>query len=78
MNFNIYLDDKTAKQLQEATEASDESRNAIIRRAIRFWLNKHQATQWPDEINNFEGVDDFPAFEQSREELPAVKDDPFA
>jgi len=41
MNFNIYLDDKTAQQLQDATEISNESRNSIIRQAISFWLQKH-------------------------------------
>ena len=77
MNFNIYLDDKTAQQLQKVTEASNESRNAIIRKAIKFWLDHCDKKSWSDEIMDFQGVDDFPRFEENRDELIAAKDDPF-
>jgi len=77
MNFNIYLDDKTAQQLQDATEISNESRNAIIRQAIAFWLQNHHKKKWPDCILEFNGIQDFPAFESSRDELLCPKDDPF-
>lgn len=77
MNFNIYLDDETAKQLQQETTKSKLSRNAIIRQAITSWLNnKHK--QWPEEVLNYEGDDQFPAFESHREELSDIKDDPFS
>jgi len=76
MNFNIYLDDETARQLQQETEKNHLSRNAIIREAITSWLNnKHK--QWPKEILNYQGDEDFPAFESYREELSETKDDPF-
>jgi len=77
MNFNIYLDDKTAQQLQDATEISNESRNSIIRQAISFWLQKHHKKKWPDSLLEFNGMMDFPAFESSRDELLTPKDDPF-
>ncbi len=77
MHFNIYLDDETAEQLQEATEISNASRNAIIRQAISFWLKKHHKKQWPEKIINFEGIANFPAFENSRNELSAPQEDPF-
>jgi len=76
MNFNIYLDDETARQLQQETQNSHLSRNAIIREAINSWLNsKHK--QWPEEILNYQGEKDFPAFESYREELTDIKGDPF-
>jgi len=76
MNFNIYLDDETARQLQQETEKNHLSRNAIIREAITSWLNnKHK--QWPEEILNYQGDEDFPAFESYREELTEIKDAPF-
>ena len=77
MHFNIYLDDETAEQLQEATEASDVSRNAIIRQAITFWLKKHHKKQWLKKIIDFGGVADFPSFESYRDDLSAPKADPF-
>ena len=76
MNFNIYLDDETARLLQQETEKNHLSRNAIIREAITSWLNnKHK--QWPEEILNYQGDEKFPAFESYREELTEIKDDPF-
>jgi len=77
MNFNIYLDDKTAQQLQDATEISNESRNSIIRQAISFWLQHHHKKKWPESILEFNGIKDFPAFESNRSELSPPKEDPF-
>lgn len=78
MNFNVYLDDDTAKRLQEATEVSNESRNAIIRKAITFWLSYSNKNKWSDEILNFQGVEDFPAFENNRDDLTLPKEDPLS
>ena len=78
MNFNVYLDDDTAKRLQEATEASNESRNAIIRKAITFWLSYSNKNKWSDEILNFQGVEDFPVFENNRDDLTLPKEDPLS
>lgn len=77
MNFNVYLDDDTAKRLQEATEVSNESRNAIIRKAITFWLSYSNKNKWPDNILVFQGVEEFPAFENNRNDLILPKEDPF-
>ncbi len=77
MNFNVYLDDDTAKKLQEATELSHESRNAIIRKAITFWLSYSNKNRWTDDILAFQGIEDFPAFENNRDDLILPKDDPF-
>ena len=76
MNFNIYLDDETAKQLKLETQRSNLSRNAIIRQAIESWLSNKQQ-QWPDEILNYQGDERFPAFESYRDELKDTEDDPF-
>ena len=71
MNFNIYLDDETARLLQQETEKNHLSRNAIIREAITSWLNnKHK--QWPEEILNYQGDEDFPAFESYRDEFTGI------
>ncbi len=77
MNFNVYLDDDTAKRLQEATELSNESRNAIIRKAITFWLSYSNKNRWSDDVLTFQGVDSFPPFESYRDDLTLPKDDPF-
>ena len=78
MHFNIYLDEDTAKRLKEATENSHETRNATIRKAIRYWLDQSQVRQWPAEIIKYKGIEDFPAFESNRQELLDANEDPLA
>ncbi len=78
MHFNIYLDEETARRLKIATENSSESRNATIRKAIKCWLDQHQAGQWPAEILEFKGVNDMPPFESTRDELLEASEDPLA
>lgn len=78
MNFNIYLDDQLGEQLIEATKDTHKSRNALIREAIALWLKHNKNTTWSETINNFEGIEDFPAFESHRDQLPPPKEDPFA
>lgn len=76
MHFNIYLDDQTAEQLQNETDKSQLSRNAIIRQAIKNWLNRKKST-WPEEVLNYAGEHDFTSFESHRSELSKPTDDPF-
>ncbi len=57
-------------------KVSNESRNAIIRKAITFWLSYSNKNKWSDEILNFQGVEDFPAFENNRDDLSLPKEDP--
>lgn len=78
MHFNIYLDDETARRLKEVTENSNESRNATIRKAINFWLDQAKAKKWPNEIIEFKGLPDMPAFEKTRSELLDANEDPLA
>lgn len=78
MQFNLYLDDKTAQRLKEATNNSKDTRNAIIRNAITQWLDKTQQNTWPEELLSFSGIPDTAPFESSRNELKDPIEDPFA
>jgi predicted transcriptional regulator len=78
MNFNIYLDDETGKQLNQAAKKSHESRNAIVREAVSEWLSRKGKPQWPDEVLAFKGMADIPLFEASRDKLKPPAEDPLA
>jgi hypothetical protein len=78
MHFNIYLDDDTGQKLNRAAAQSGESRNALIRRALAEWLNRHGQPQWPEDVLSFKGVPDFSSFEASRDQLKPPADDPLA
>lgn len=40
MNFNLYLDDKTGKELDRTAKKLGETRSGLIRKAVREWLDK--------------------------------------
>lgn len=78
MNINVYLEDELAQELLNCSKSTDQSRNAIIRTAIRDWLKQQQGGNWPHNFLAFKGVPDFPAFEASRDELKPPPEDPLA
>lgn len=78
MNFNIYLDDRTGQQLVIAAERTGETKNALIRQAVREWLARYNQPAWPEEVLSFNGVMDMPPFESGRNHLEAPAVDPLA
>ena len=40
VNFNLYLDDKTAKEVDRTAKKLGETRSGLIRKAVREWLDK--------------------------------------
>ena len=78
MNFNIYLDDETGQQLNHLARELGETRNALVRRAVSEWLDRHGKPQWPDQVLTFHGLADMPRFEAGRDGLTAPAVDPLA
>jgi len=77
MNINVYIEDNLGREIKKSASALGKSRNAIIREAIKEWLMRHKAHQWPKSIKNFKGVAEFPSFESYRDELMPPKENPF-
>jgi len=78
MNFNLYLDAETGQQLNLVTKQVGENRNALVRRAVSEWLNRHGKPQWPDEVLTFRGMADVPPFEADRDSIKQPVADPLA
>jgi hypothetical protein len=76
MHFNVYIDDETGQQLKQTAERGGESRNALIRKAVREWLERQGKPQWPVEVLSFTGMAFMPPFEASRDRLSPPVDDP--
>lgn len=77
MNFNVYLDDATARRLTALAKRRRTTRNAIIRDAVKDWLEMSGAKRWPAQILSFEGLPDLVPFEKHRADLGAAPVDPF-
>lgn len=78
MNFNVYLDDETGQQLNEAARKAGESRNALVRQAVSAWLKGNGKPHWPEEVLAFKGMADVVPFESSRGRLKPPLADPLA
>lgn len=78
MHFNVYIDDQTGQQLTAAAQQSGQTRNALIRNAVRDWLVRQNKPQWPDVVMDFTSVNDMPPFEAGRDQLKPPPADPLA
>lgn len=76
VNFNVYLDDDSAKRLDRIAESTRKPRNALIREAVQAWLAE-QGRRWPKEVLEFPGDPSLEPFEMHRAELSALVGDPF-
>lgn len=77
MNFNLYLDDQTAKELDQTAKKLGETRNGLIRKALREWLDKKTlgSPGWPSLILKWQGASDTAPFESYRDELLPPRED---
>jgi hypothetical protein len=80
MNFNIYLDDQTAEELDGTAKTLGETRSGLIRKALREWLDKKTlgSPGWPPLILEWDGAPGTPPFEAYRGELLAPREDAFS
>jgi len=80
MNFNLYLDDQTARELDRTARKLGETRSGLIRKALREWLDKKTlgSPGWPSLILEWQGVSDMPPFESYRGELLPPREDAFS
>lgn len=78
MNINVYFEDSIGKNLNQYAKKLGKTRNAIVREAVKEWIDHHQSTKWPNSILKFSGVKDFPSFESHRTDLTPPKEDPLA
>lgn len=77
MHFNIYIDNQLGHQLTRYAEKQGVTRNSLIREALERFIKK-ETQGWPKEVLAFQGIPDFPAFEETRNELLIAREDPFA
>jgi hypothetical protein len=77
VNFNVYLDNDTARRLEAMARSTGTPRNAIVREAIAAWLER-AGRSWPALVLEFEGDSEIAPFEASRSEFRPPVEDPFA
>lgn len=78
VNINLYVDEATGQLLTRLAAERGETRNALVRRAVAEWLERHERPQWPEAVLDFKGTADMPLFEASRDKLMPPAADPLS
>ena len=76
MNFNIYINDNLAKELDVIAINTHKKRNKLIQEAIIQLVDHYRKEKWPNSILKFQGINDvdkWEGFEQYRHELQEPK-----
>jgi len=74
MTFSIHLEDALAERLNRIAKESGKARNALIREALREWLDRRRPREWPSEVTDFRGIPGIARFERGRKGLKAPRD----
>lgn len=71
MNFNVYVEDRLAQEIERFAQEQGKKRNAIVREALELWIAQHKTVSWPEVVLNYEGEEDSEGitFEAYRDEL---------
>jgi hypothetical protein len=75
MNINIDVEDILGKQLDDLSKGLGKTRNALIREAVKEWIELHSHnSNWPESVLNFKGMPNLAPFESHRDELLQPKE----
>ena len=59
MNFSIYLNQKTGKELDAIAKKERVSRNSLIAEAIELLLKSRKKQEWSEEVLKWQGCPEF-------------------
>ena len=76
MNFNVYVDKRTAERLNRLARARRTTRNALVREALTQLLEPGHKAGWPAEVLEFQGIAGTQPFEEARRKLRPPRPNP--
>jgi len=76
MTFSVHIDQETADTLARLAKKTGRKRNALIREAIRSWVERERRSEWPEAVLQFRGVPSITTFESYRHELKPPRERP--
>jgi hypothetical protein len=66
MSFHVYIEPELVEQLELLCKKTGRKRNAIMREALRSYLESNAQTKWPDAVFQFKPDPTLEPFETSR------------
>lgn len=77
MSFHVYLEPDLESKLDSLCQKTGKKRNAIVREALRDYVDVHLSPDWPTEVFNFTPDKNLVPFENFRGDLSIERDDIF-
>lgn len=77
MPFSIHMDEETRRAIEALARKSGKTRNALINEAVREFVRRRTAQQWPQDVREWieatskKSAARMPPFESYRSELTA-------
>lgn len=77
MSFHVYIEPELESKLDSLCKKTGEKRNAIVRKALREYVESQLNSEWPENLFDFKPDKSLPRFEEYRREFSADRDDIF-
>jgi hypothetical protein len=78
LSFHVYIEPALEAKLDSLCKKTGEKRNAIVRKALREYVESRLVTEWPEDLFQFKPDKSLQRFESSRTEFTSDRDDIFA
>lgn len=78
MSFHVYVEPELERKIDALCKLTGRKRNAIVREALREYLNRQISNTWPDEVFDFKPNNKLIRFESLRSEFPPEREDIFS
>lgn len=78
MSFHVYVEPDLERKIEDLCKKTGRKRNAIVREALKEFVEKHSTQAWPDAVFNFRPNSKLARFESLRADLPPERDNIFA
>jgi hypothetical protein len=70
MSFHVYVEPELQDRLDALCKKTGRKRNALVREALRQYVEKEAAASWPASLFDFKPDPSFVRFESLRDDLP--------
>jgi hypothetical protein len=77
VSFHVYVEPELQDKLDALCKKTGRKRNALVREALRDYVEKQAVSAWPPSFFDFKADQSFPRFESLRDDLAPDRDNIF-
>ncbi|MGH9548333.1 MAG: hypothetical protein ACRD3W_03120 [Terriglobales bacterium] len=78
MSFHVYIEPELQQKLELFCQRTGRKRNAVMREALRNFLEQSTQITWPEAVFSFKPYPELDSFESMRSDFPPERKDIFS